>query len=262
MASLAVDDAAWSNAWRGRSAEEKTLLSVGLLILAATAGHPAVAVAVLIIACAAALGLARIPARTYLRALAAPLLFVAIGVVSVAITVGGAAGPHLWSLGPVAVTAQTLARAGEVAARSLGAVAALVLLATTTPVVDLLALLRRCRVPETVVDITGLVYRMLFTLLDAVATVRSAQTARLGYAGGAAARRSLALLGSAVLARAWHQARRLESGLAGRGYTTSLRTLPRRRHVSRGFVAASLVLLTVLAAGSLALGAVVTGRVA
>lgn len=253
MATLAIDEAAWSSAWRTRSTAEKALLALGLLAVAVTAPHPVVPLVVLVVAIGSAVVGARVPVGTYVRALTAPLAFVLIGGATVAVTVGEAA---TWSLGPVGVTPETLARAGEVTARALGAVAALVLLATTTPFVDLLTGLRRLRVPEVVVDIAGLVYRMLFTLLDTMATVRSAQTARLGYANGRNARRSLGLLGSTVLAQAWQQARRLESGLAGRGYTTSLRTLPRERPVSWPFVAGTVAVLVALAVGSFAVGRV------
>lgn len=247
MATLAIDEAAWGNAWRTRSTGEKALLSLGLLAVAATAPHASVALTVLAVALAAALAGARVPPRTYLRAVAAPLVFVMVGALSVAVTVGAGPSTAGWQgWGPVGVTPATLAQAAQVTTRSLGAMAALMLLATTTPVADLLAGLRRWRVPKAVVDIAGIVYRMLFTLLDTAAAVRSAQASRLGYAGGRAARRSLGLLGSAVLGQAWQRARRLEAGLAGRGYTTSLRTLPRERPVSWPFVAGTLATLAAL----------------
>jgi len=251
VARLAIDEAAWTNAWRSRSAAEKSVLALGLLAVAVTATRPAIVLAVLVVAVVAALAGARVPARTYLKAVAAPALFVAISAVSVAITIGSGSGRGaLWSWGPVAVTDETLARAIEVTGRSMAAMAALMLLATTTPVSDLLTGLRRLRVPEAIIDIAALIYRMLFTLLDTVGSIREAQTARLGYATGRSARRSIGSLGAAVLTQAWSRARRLEDGLAGRGYTTSLRTLAVHRPVSVPFVAASGALVVALACWS------------
>lgn len=251
MARLALDEAAWTNAWRGRSAAEKSVLALGLLVVAVTASRPVVAMTVLAVAVVVALVGARVPARTYLKAVAAPIAFVALGAVSVAVTIGaGTPSAALWSLGPVSVTPATLARAVEVSTRSFAAMAALMLLATTTPVSDLLTGLRRLRVPEAIIDIAALIYRMLFTLLDAVASIREAQAARLGYASGRSARHSLGHLGAAVLRQAWSRARRLEDGLAGRGYTTSLRTLAVQRPVSVPFVLASSALVVILAGWS------------
>jgi cobalt/nickel transport system permease protein len=115
----------------------------------------------------------------------------------------------------------------------------MLMLATTTPVSDLLAWARRRGVPEAVVDIAGLVYRLLFVLLTTLHAVRDAQTARLGYANRRAAIRSAAALTAAVLTRSWDRARRLEDGLAGRGLDGPLRVLDEVLPSSRRFVAAS-----------------------
>lgn len=254
MARLALDDAAWTSAWRHRSTGEKAFLALGLLGVAVTARQPAVAALVALVAVAVALAGARVPVRTYLGALAAPVSFVALSAVSVAVAVGPGVVDPLWSWGPVAVTRGTLDRAIEVSARSCAAMAALTLLATTTPVTDLLDGLRRLRVPGVVVDVAGLVYRMLFTLLDTARGVREAQSARLGYTCGRTARRSLGLLASSVLAQSFVRAHRLEAGLAGRGGGGSLRTVVTPRPVSRAFVSLSALLLSGLVAVSVAVG--------
>jgi cobalt/nickel transport system permease protein len=151
------------------------------------------------------------------------------------------------ALGPVTVTHSGLARASLVGARSLAGTAAVLLLATTTPLPCLVGGLRRLRVPEAVVDIAVVMYRLIFALLDAVAAIREAQAARLGYASARSARQSIGVLAAAVLRRAWDRSRRLEEGLAGRGFGGSLRTLSGARPVSAPFVAASLVLVGGLA---------------
>lgn len=248
MAGLAVDEAAWENAWRTRSTAEKSVLALGLLSVSVTARDPLVPLVVLAVSVVAALVGARVRARTYLLAVSAPAVFVALGAVVVAVSVGtDTPVDALWSLGPLSVTPRSLETAGLVASRSAGAMAALMLLATTTPVDDLLSALRRLRVPEVVVDVAGLVYRMLFSLLDAAVAIREAQAARLGYASGPTARRSLGHLASAVLRRAWVRAARLEDGLTARGYETSLRTLSAARAVSPVFIAGAVAVVSVLA---------------
>ena len=61
MARLAIDEAAWSNAWRTRSTAEKAVLALGLLAVAVTARSAPVALAVLVLAVGAALAGARVP---------------------------------------------------------------------------------------------------------------------------------------------------------------------------------------------------------
>ena len=57
---------------------------------------------------------------------------------------------------------------------------------------------------------------------------------------------------AALFIRSWDRARRLEAGLAGRGYEDALRTLEPERQRSRAFLAGSLVLLGTIVAGSVA----------
>lgn len=253
MARFALDEAAWSGPWRLRSTGEKALLSLGLLTVAATSRSLWVSLVVLAVAVSTALFAARVPKRTYALAVVGPMTFVAVGAIPIALTFGGRPTDVdvLASLGPVSLTSTGLYAAAAVAVRSAAAMAAMTLLAATTPMVDLLAGLRRLRVPEVLVDIAGLVYRMLFTLMDSVLAVREAQAARLGFVDGRTARRSMGLMAGSVLGRAWQRSRRLEEGLRGRGYAGSLRTLPRETVVSVPFMAVSGLIVTALAATSI-----------
>ena len=253
MARFALDEAAWSGPWRVRSTGEKALLSLGLLTVAATSRSLWVSLVVLAVAVSTALFAARVPKRTYALAVVGPMTFVAVGAIPIALTFGGRPTDVdvLASLGPVSLTSTGLYAAAAVAVRSAAAMAAMTLLAATTPMVDLLAGLRRLRVPEVLVDIAGLVYRMLFTLMDSVLAVREAQAARLGFVDGRTARRSMGLMAGSVLGRAWQRSRRLEEGLRGRGYAGSLRTLPRETVVSVPFMAVSGLIVTALAATSI-----------
>ena len=246
---LTLDDAAWSSPWRTRSTLEKSLLCVGLLLVAAPT--TSVVVAGLVGVCAVGLAaVARVPARTWCHAMAGPAVFIAIGAATIAVTFGGG---DLVRWGPVGVDDGSAFRALLVATRALAATSATVLLAATTPMVDLLAGLRRARVPEVAVDVAAVTYRMIFALLDAGSAIRAAQAGRLGYASGRAARRSVGQLCAAVLVAAWDKARRLEDGLAGRGGVAAVPLVPARA-VSTPFVLAAGALVVGLAGMSLRAG--------
>ena len=89
-------------------------------------------------------------------------------------------------------------------------------------------------------------------------TFRRVATSPSPIASRAAAYRSLSALVAAVLVRSWTRARRLEEGLAGRGYTDALPTLDPPRHGSARFVAASILTVAVVA-GSAAVPALLRG---
>ncbi|SOC46368.1 cobalt/nickel transport system permease protein [Blastococcus aggregatus] len=231
MTGLAVDDAAWASAWRRRAPGDKMLLCGGLvvtaLVLPAWPGSALVGAVVV----ALALGPARVPARTFLRAARWPAAFIAVGAVTAVVEVGGGGGPG-WA-------PDAAARAGSLVGHALAGSAAVLLLATTTPMSDLLPALRRARVPDAVVEVASVVYRLLFVLLGSLHTIREAQTARMGYSSVARSYRSSGALAAAVLTRSWDRARRMQEGLAGRGMETGLRVLPEVLPSSWAFLAGS-----------------------
>ncbi|MCV2491018.1 cobalt ECF transporter T component CbiQ [Geodermatophilus sp. YIM 151500] len=241
--SLAIDDAAWASAWRRRSPADKLLLCGGLvgcaLVLPAWPGSVLVALAAVVLA----LGPARVPARTFARAVRWPLAFVVVGALTAVVTVDG---------GGLGWTPDAPARAGSLVGHAVAGGAAVLLLATTTPMSDLLPALQRLRVPAAVTEVASVTYRLLFLLLDGLRTIREAQAARMGHSSTRRSLRSSGVLAAAVLTRSWDRARRLQEGLAGRGMETGLRVLPEALPSSRRFVAATLAGLTGLVAVSLA----------
>ncbi|MFQ1003348.1 cobalt ECF transporter T component CbiQ [Modestobacter sp. SSW1-42] len=241
MTGLAVDDAAWASAWRLRSPADKLLLSVGLVLCALLLPVWPGSVLVGLTAVVLALGPARVPARTFGRAVRVPLVFIALGALTTVVEVGSGG----WGWAPDAA-----ARAGALVGHSVAGSAAVLLLATTTPMSDLLPALARLRVPAAVVEVASVTYRMLFVLLTSLSTIREAQTARMGHASIRSSYRSSGMLAAAVLTRSWDRARRLQDGLAGRGMEAGLRVLPEALPSSGRFVAGTVTGLAALTAVS------------
>ena len=240
MTGLAVDDAAWASAWRLRSPADKLLLSVGLVLSALLLPVWPGSLLVGLTAVVLALGPARVPARTFGRAVRVPLVFIVIGALTAVVEVGDGIG---WA-------PDAAARAGGLVGHSLAGSAAVLLLATTTPMSDLLPALARLRVPAAVIEVASVTYRMLFVLLTSLSTIREAQTARMGHASLRSSYRSAGMLAASVLTRSWDRARRLQDGLAGRGMETGLRVLPEALPASRRFEAGTVAGLAALAAVS------------
>ncbi|TQN44029.1 cobalt/nickel transport system permease protein [Blastococcus colisei] len=244
MTGLAVDDAAWTSAWRHRSPGDKLLLCGGLVVCALLLPAWPGSVLVGLVAVGLALGPARVPARTFGRAVRLPLAFVTVGALTAVVAVDGDG---------IGWAPDAAARAGSLAGHALAGSAAVLLLATTTPMSDLLPALRRMRVPEAVVEVASVVYRLLFVLLDSLRTIREAQTARMGYSSLRRSYRSSGVLAAAVLTRSWDRARRMQAGLAGRGLETGLRVLPEALPSSRAFLVTTGAGLAGIVAASLAI---------
>ncbi|MBU4408991.1 MAG: cobalt ECF transporter T component CbiQ [Actinobacteria bacterium] len=240
MHGLAIDRIAWSSPWRVRSVRDKAALSLGLLLCAIAL--PPVPGSVL----AAGVGLAVLlgPIGVTLRQLGrigwVPASSILIGVLTVALSVSAEGELR------VQMTEAGLLQAGGLALRAAAATLAMLVLACSTPVVDLFAALHKARVPAALIEIAALTYRFAAGLLDNAGAIHAAQVARLGYVSRPAAMRSASLATGMLFLRSWSRAQRLEDGLAGRGYTDNLRTLDPRRVRSATFLALTWALLASL----------------
>lgn len=239
----ALDDAAWQGPWRHVRVGEKVALSGGLLLTALVApawpGAVLVALACVVLTC----GPARIPARTLALAMAPPLTFLLVGGATVAVVLGGTPPPTAYfAWGPLWADPTTVGTGATAVARGLAGTLAIMLLATTTPMVDVLAWVRRRGLPAPLVDIASLTYRLLFVLLGSALAIRAAQVARLGRPTPATVASAMGTL----LVRSWTRAAHLQAGLEGRGYVDDLPTLPVPRAASATFMATTVAVLALI----------------
>ncbi|MBB1484102.1 cobalt ECF transporter T component CbiQ [Tessaracoccus sp. MC1865] len=219
MAHLAtVDDAAWGSPWRARPVGIRVALSLALVLTAlVTPAWPGSAL-VAAVAVALMLGSARIRASLVALVTVPPVVFIAVGVLPLAVQVGGAA---VLSWAP-----DGGARALDVLAHGVAGTLALLLLVTTTTMVDLLAWCRGLRIPAPLLEIAELMYRLVFVLLSTAVALQQAQQARLSADAPFTRRlRYAADATGTVLLRTWDRATRLQHGLALRGYEEDLPTL-------------------------------------
>jgi cobalt/nickel transport system permease protein len=55
------------------------------------------------------------------------------------------------------------------------------MISLTTPLYELIGILKRCKVPEIVIELMYLIYRFIFILLETYHNMRTASDTRLGY---------------------------------------------------------------------------------
>lgn len=241
---MLIETAAYASRWRGVAPAAKALFAAagaGAAWLAQRPDTLGVLAAVLVLT--ALLG-ARVPLRTYLAVALPPLGFLLMSCLTM-LAGPDANGAWHW-LSP---TPPSLVRT---ALRSLAMLAALLGLVLTTPLPDLLALLRRMRTPELLLDLMVLCYRMTFVMRQAWSDGVTAQSARLGYRGWRQAWRSTGLLAGQMAVQIWQRAAALQMAADARGYQGTLRFLPTLYPLARrqtGCAALAGMLLVALALG-------------
>lgn len=219
---MLIEQSAYANRWRQVTPAAKGLFSLCGLVAAFAAATPATACGVAAVMCGVTVLGAKIPALRYLRVAAPALVFLAVSTLSLAVSL---------KLGDTAADislhlARTeFQRIAQVCGRSLGGLAALLFLAMTTPLIDIIALLRRLRAPEVLLDIMILCYRTLFVFSEAVRDTITAQSARLGYATMRISMRSLGSMVANITIQVWQRSQALHVAAMARNSDGPLRFL-------------------------------------
>lgn len=237
-----IDTHAYSNRWRRVHPAEKGLFALLCLtsaLLSRTVLLPLVIAAVTIIMTVAGAG---IPWRSYLRIALIPALFLLWSCLALAISFSGgeihlATIPFLHQT--VSLSRQGIGQAELALARSLGASLSLLFLALTTPMTEIMGLLRSLRVPRLLIELMTIAYRQIFVFLEISGQIRAAQEARLGYASPRLAMKSLAGLTGNILLRSLSLAKQNHQALLARGYDSELRFLSPAHHRSPRNLAAA-----------------------
>jgi cobalt/nickel transport system permease protein len=170
----------------------------------------------------------------YVQILALPILFVLFG--GLALLFELSSGPvgvlninvfGFW----LSVSAETQFRTALVISRAFGAVSCLCFLSITTPMPDIIEVLRRARCPELIIDLMYLVYRYIFILLTMHHEMHAAAKSRLGFRDYRSGMRATGRIYSNLLARSYQFASRNFDAMESRCYDTGIRFLEHKSKV-------------------------------
>ncbi len=229
---MLIDQSAYSNRWRQASPAAKAVFSASGMLAAFIAETPEVAGAVgLTVALVTIMG-AGVPAMRYLRIVLPPLSFLLISALTLAVSINGLSG--FGEDTGISLTSEGLEQSAHLCGRAVASLASLLFLALTTPMTEIISLLRSLKFPGLLLDMTVIGYRMLFVFSDVAHQIRTAQSARLGYTSYRKALRSLGCLIAAVTPQVWQRATALDLAAQARCSEGTLRFLvPVRCHVGR-----------------------------
>lgn len=236
-----LDTSAWTCAWQGVAAADKALLAGALLVAAFVVPPLPGALGVLALATMLAV-CAGVRLKLWFTVLTVPGVFLVPSALPLAVHVDWSQLGTGWSA--VASTRPMWTHALEVTVRAWAASSACLLLACTTPMADILGLLRALRVPSTIIGVALVMYRLVFVLWEQILVSYAARRAR---GGGQITVNSAAHTVATIAVQAWARASAMEHGIQGRGDGSHLpadrptRPVPWMRLVAASIVAFSAV---------------------
>jgi cobalt/nickel transport system permease protein len=179
--------------------------------------------------------------KYYCQIMMVPLAFLLLSCAAIAFNISlrpdqynySLAFGHIW----IVVSNLSLYNALNLLLRSLAAVSCLYFLALTTPMVQIIFVLRKMKVPGVVIDLMVLTYNSVFVFWQTTRQIYIAQLSRCGYCGFTGEIRSLAWLCSNLILKCLKNSDECFNSLLSRGFTGELQVLeedyrPRRKNLA------------------------------
>jgi len=118
-----------------------------------------------------------------------------------------------------------------VISRTLSGMSCIFFLALSTPVIELFAVLKRSGIPDSVIELSMLMYRYIFVFLEVSMSIKHAQTVRLGYTNLRRSFYSVAMLASTLFIRSYEQGEKLYLAMNSRCYDGKLTLFETKRPI-------------------------------
>lgn len=245
---LSIDVLAQKSRLRNINPALKFWTLLVLMIISAASKNVFTGVFLMIAMLALAVFAGGLSIQHYVRILALPVSFLLIG--GFALLFEASAEPagimnfHVFGFW-LCVSAKAQAQTALVISRAFGAVSCLCLLSVTTPMPDIIGVLRRSRCPDIIIDLMYLIYRYIFILMSLHRDMHAAAKSRLGFRDYRTGLRAAGKIYSNLLVRSYQIAGENFDAMESRCYDTGIKFLERRYSVTCAQVSVSAALLIV-----------------
>lgn len=219
---ILIDQAAYCSPLKEVHPGEKLLLALSTMIMLIAMDSLLISLLVLILMTILILGPAGTSPSLYMKILLIPLGFVLLGSLTVAVNTGPALGEGVSYLSrgrfTLWVSQDSLLEALKLLVKCIAAISCMYFFSLTTPMIQLIQLLYRWRLPDVLVELTVLIYYYIFVFLSIAEQMYQAQNARCGYQGWKQSKHSLAMLSANLLIKSLKVGDDSYNGLVSRGY--------------------------------------------
>lgn len=183
--SLGIDALAYSSKMRSWNAGYKVLLAVTTLILCIAFNNIYVSIATILMMGYLTVVIGELEFDHYISMMTIPIVFMVVGAVTIAIGYSlkpaGQYNLHVFHLFYVYWSDKSLMQAAVLILKALGAVSALYMMTLTTPLTELVSVLRKAHMPKLIVELMNMIYRYIFIMLETYTRLKNSAESRLGY---------------------------------------------------------------------------------
>ena len=183
--SLGIDALAYSSKMRTWNAGYKVLLATICLILCIAFNNIYVSIAVILMMGYLTVVIGGLEFDHYLSMMTIPIVFMVVGAITIAIGYSlkpvGEYNLHVFNLFYIYWSRKSLLLAAVLILKAFGAVSALYMMTLTTPLTELVSVLRKVHMPKLIVELMNMIYRYIFIMLETYNRLKNSAESRLGY---------------------------------------------------------------------------------
>lgn len=233
---ISIDKLAYSSELKNVNPIEKFIFSMVTMLMCIALNNIAASSFVIFIMSVITVFKAKIPFKTYIKLMLLPLVFLIVGVTTIAINVIQnnnhlIFGFNIFNI-KLGCTYESILTAARLFFKSLGAVSCLYFLTLTTPVFEVLSVLKKFKVPKLFIELMGLIYRFIFVLLDTANMIYISQNSRLGYSTLRTGFKSLGHLVSMLFISSYKNSQDIYTAMESRCYDGEINLLESKYKIS------------------------------
>ncbi|MBW6471096.1 MAG: cobalt ECF transporter T component CbiQ [Methanosarcinaceae archaeon] len=228
-----LDDYALISPLRYRNNKLKLGVAIFGLLAGVSSESPATPIFVMLCMGIATVIFGKVPLKLYVQLMLVPMGFALVGSIVILFFFGS--GNEVFAFDVfgyrLIANAQGIDKALQVISRTAGGMSCMFFIALSTPVVELFSVLKSARIPDSVIELSMLMYRYIFVFLEVAMSIKYAQTVRLGYKDFKRSFSSIAMLASTLFIRSWEQGEKLYLSMSSRCYDGKLSMFDARRPI-------------------------------
>lgn len=247
---LSVDYYAYASHMRSWNATFKVIFSMLCLLLCLILNNIYVSIAVILIMGYMTVVIGGLELDHYISMLLIPIVFLLFG--SAAIAVGFSWNPvgqynlNVFGWFYIYCSQASLWKASGLIFKALGAVSALYMMTLTTPLSELIVVLRKAHIPKVIIELMNMIYRYIFIMLDTHSRMKNSAEARLGYVDFKTSCYSFGQVASNLLIVSLKRGTDYYNALESRCYNGDLQFLEEEKPIRKTQVAGAAVVVALL----------------
>lgn len=233
---ISIDKLSYISQLRKVNPMEKFLFAILTMLLSIYLNNILTSVIVIILMGFITVYKGKIPLIPYFVLMLIPFGFLIIGVITIAINIGDYNSRTIFGVSILNVkfgcTSESIIESVKVLFRSLAAVSCLYFLSLSTPIIELLSVLKKLKVPKLFVELMSLIYRFIFIMLETVNMIYISQNSRLGYSNLKTSYNSLGKLIGALFLSSYKRSQDMYTALESRCYEGDINVIENTYKIS------------------------------